>query len=318
MAVITPLSAAQIDGIMRAYGMRALRIDPIAEGTTNTLYRLLTTRGRFVLRLTERAGEDDMRRELDVMRRLVGRHVPDVIPAAGGKAFIWAFNKPAVLFKELPGVVLPKASLSLDQLTAVGRWMAELHAVEASEELPLTLYHPASFWTQHVLPVREELRALHPEVYESIDALYAGGDVPSAFDDLPQAIVHGDLFAENLLFHREGGPWVVDFETTGRGPRLLDLAIAVFALAYDDAQRAYDPERVEALINGWSTLKRATPEEVERWALALRLATIRYAFTRALHFSIRPAIPELRDARDPNEPLRQLKAQPALWGMLAR
>ena len=117
MAVITPLSAAQIDGIMRAYGMRALRIDPIAEGTTNTLYRLLTTRGRFVLRLTERGGEDDVRRELDVLRRLTGRQVPDVIPAAGGKPFIWAFNKPAVLFKELPGAVVPKATLTVDQLT---------------------------------------------------------------------------------------------------------------------------------------------------------------------------------------------------------
>lgn len=318
MAVITPLSAAQIDGIMRAYGMRALRIDPIAEGTTNTLYRLLTTRGRFVLRLTERGGEDDVRRELDVLRRLTGRQVPDVIPAAGGKPFIWAFNKPAVLFKELPGAVVPKATLTVDQLTAVGRWMADVHAVEAPGDLPPTLYHPASFWTQHVLPEQAPLRALHPEVYEAIEALYAEGDEPAAFDELPQSIVHGDLFAENLLFHREGGPWVVDLETAGRGPRLLDLAVAVFALAYDDAQRAYDPERAEALINGWSTLKRATPEEVERWAQALRVATIRYAFTRAVHFSIRPAIPELRGARDPNEPLRQLNAQSALWGMLAR
>ena len=318
MAVITPLSAAQIDGIMRAYGMRALRIEPIAEGTTNTLYRLLTTRGRFVLRLTERGGEDDVRRELDVLRRLVGRHVPDVIPAAGGKPFIWAFNKPAVLFKELPGAVLPKATLSLDQLTAIGRWMAEAHAVEAPAELAPTLYHPTALWTQHYLPVQEALRALHPEVCEVVEALYAEGPEPVALEELPQTIIHGDLFPENLLFHRDGGPWVVDFETSGRGPRLLDLAIAVSALAYDDADHRYDPERVEALINGWSALKRATPEEVERWALALRVATIRYAFTRARDFSLRPATPELRDARDPNEPLRQLKAQPALWGMLAR
>jgi homoserine kinase type II len=306
MAVITPLSAAQIDGIMRAYGMRALRIDPIAEGATNTLYRLLTTRGRFVLRLTERGGEDDVRRELDVLRRLVGRQVPAVIPAAGGKPFIWAFNKPAVLFKELPGAVVPKAALSLDQLTAVGRWMAETHAVEAPDDLPLTRYHPATFLTAHVAPAREALQARHPALVEAIDTLYAGGDLPSAFDELPQAIVHGDLFAENLLFHREGGPSVVDLETAGRGPRLLDLAIAVFACAFDDAQGAYDPERVEALINGWSERRRATPEEVERWSLALRVATIRCAFTRA------------RDAQDPDEPLRQLKAQPALWGMLAR
>ncbi|MEY3210395.1 MAG: hypothetical protein RIT28_876 [Pseudomonadota bacterium] len=318
MAVITPLSAAQIDGIMRAYGMRALRIDPIAEGTTNTLYRLLTTRGRFVLRLTERAGEDDVRRELDVLRRLAGHQAPAVIPAAGGKPFIWAFNKPAVLFKELPGAVVPKGSLSLDQLNAVGRWMAEVHAVEAPDELPPTLYHPATFMSRHISPDQAPLQALHPEVYEAIAALYADERVATALDELPQAIVHGDLFAENLLFHRDGGPCVVDFETAGRGPRLLDLAVAVYALAYDDAEHSYDPERVEALVNGWSALKRATPEEVEAWALALRVATIRYAFSRARDFSLRPALPELRGARDPNEPLRQLTAQPALWGMLAR
>ncbi|MCK6520181.1 phosphotransferase [Myxococcota bacterium] len=318
MAVITALSAAQIDGIMRAYGMRALRIDPIAEGTTNTLYRLLTTRGRFVLRLTERAGEDDVRRELDVLRRLVGRQVPDVIPAAGGKPFIWAFNKPAVLFKELPGAVVPKATMSLTQLTAVGRWMAEAHAVEAPPELAPTLYDPASFWARHVSPVEEALRAAHPEVREAVGVYAPEGEVAGALDELPQAILHGDIFAENLLFHRDEGPWVVDFETAGRGPRLLDLAIAVFALAFDDARGAYELERVEALINGWSSLKRATPEEVERWALALRVATIRYAFTRARDFSLRPLTPELRGARDPNEALRQLTAQAPLWGMLAR
>lgn len=318
MAVITTLSAAQIDGIMRAYGMRALRVDPIAEGTTNTLYRLLTTRGRFVLRLTERAGEDDVRRELDALRRLVGRQVPDVIPAAGGKPFIWAFNKPTVLFKELPGAVVPKDALTPAQLNAVGRWMAEVHRVEAPPELAPTLYHPASFWSQHVAPTHEALRALHPEILEAVEASYTQEGVAGALEELPQAIIHGDLFAENLLFHRESGPNVVDFETAGRGPRLLDLAVAVFALAYDDAHGAYDPVRVDALIDGWSLHRRATPEEVERWALVLRLGSLRYAFSRARDFSLRPATPELRGARDPHEPLRQLKAQAPLWGMLAR
>lgn len=316
MAVITTLSAAQIDRILCAYGTHALRVEPIAEGTTNTLYRVHTTRGRLVLRLSERSGEEDVLRELDVLRRLAGCQVPVVIPPQAGGPLRWARDKPVVLFQELPGATVPRSALSLSQLGAIGRWMAQAHAVEAPDGLPLTPYHPGTLWARHYLPLREPLQALHPEIGAAFERLHAEEDVAAAFQALPQAIVHGDLFADNLIFDRDQGPWVIDFEIAGRGPRLFDLAVAVFALAYDEQRGAYAPERAQALIRGWSTLRAATSEELRRWDLALRMATLRFAFTRARDFSLRPASPALQGARDPREALQQLKAQEGLRGML--
>lgn len=51
----------------------------------------------------------------------------------------------------------------------------------------------------------------------------AHGRAVAALDAAPRTLVHGELFPSNVLVH-DGVPCVVDWETAGQGPGLLDLA----------------------------------------------------------------------------------------------
>src|SRR5262245_63800270 len=70
---------------------------------------------------------------------------------------------------------------------------------------------------------------------------------------LPKGIIHGDLFADNLIMKGDKVIAMLDFEAACRGKFIFDLATAVNALCFDGEQ--YHLKRVEALIAGYGGIR---------------------------------------------------------------
>ena len=58
---------------------------------------------------------------------------------------------------------------------------------------------------------------------------------------LPKGVIHGDLFADNVLFRGERMTAMLDFEAACRGKFIFDIATAVNALCFVDG--VYSLER---------------------------------------------------------------------------
>src|SRR5438477_191096 len=64
---------------------------------------------------------------------------------------------------------------------------------------------------------------------------------------LPQGVIHGDLFVDNVLRRTDGGLTLLDFEQASDGAYAYDLAVCLNAWCYGDAIVA---ERARALVDG--------------------------------------------------------------------
>ena len=147
-------------------------------------------------------------------------------------------------------------------------------------EVPLTDLFPRDYrmgWSMfekmfeesgHVSQWHEFMVLLKDEV----DQLRA--EIP---DDLPEGILHGDLFPDNVL----GGSKVaaiIDFEETWIGPRIFDLAMAFVGFGWQGG--APVPERWQALLAGYESVRSLTAPERAALPAMHRYATLSIAAWR--------------------------------------
>lgn len=191
------------------------------------------TTGRVELLLKHRGTEADYERSLErevIAYLLLGDTVPGV-PALIGWGPGW------LLIENVAGQPVWQHG-DLDSWRAAASWAAVLHGRFASHPpLPSRLmrYDRRSYQNWFVLA-----RQNHPGVAALDDAVEAAA---RRLDALPRTLIHGQLYASNVLV-AGARVAVVDWETAGIGAGVLDLAALV--AGWDSANRnalvdAYDP-----------------------------------------------------------------------------
>jgi hypothetical protein len=154
-----------------------------------------------------------------------------------------------------------------DVWTGAAHWIGTMHArfdgMPADDSLGLLRLDGADlrFWIDRAV-------ARSPE---SLDAIAAHvDDLASAFDRLPRTLVHGELFASNLLVDRRGGVYPVDWELAAMGPGVVDIAaLASGGWSSDERERLVAAYAEGAAIANDSDLARAV--DLARLYLAVRL-----------------------------------------------
>lgn len=317
MGQFTRLSDDTLRAILTRFGVDPLSIDPVEGGSVNTYLRVTDRSKTYYLRIDERGDPEAVRHELSLLARITGVSVPRALSTVDGAAFASAGEKPALLFTELPGRSVSKHLLTGSHLAAVGASIAALHRADPSGLAPHR-FHPRALFEAHYLPMRELVRRERPAAAAALDEVFCEGWRPYEFAALPRAIVHADLFADNLHFDDEGRCGVLDFEAAGEGPRLLDLAVAAHALCFDPGSGRFDLRRVDALLRAYAARHVLTDDERAAWPALLRFGAARFLFTRVRDFDLAPGAAEQPDRRDHREFLGALGATPALAARLPR
>lgn len=101
-----------------------------------------------------------------------------------------------------------------------------------------------------------EVRARFAAVGERMTDIIAGSD--------DAGLIHADLHLGNALFHR-GAVKLIDFDDCGTGPRLYDVAVALWELR----DRQDYPEYRDALLSGYRTRRRVDIKHLDDF-IALR------------------------------------------------
>lgn len=120
----------------------------------------------------------------------------------------------------------------LDTWIQTARWLARLHralAQSVSSGIPSLIHHDARYYE---IWGRRALTFAAPGDLARVRSLLRHHDViVRRLLELPQTVIHGDCFASNLLVEREDGAVkgirAIDWEMTGVGPALYDLAALV-------------------------------------------------------------------------------------------
>ncbi len=292
MAAFTPLSKAQISSFLSEFSLGELvSADPVAGGSVNTNYRLVTTSGPVFLRVYEEQGEAGARREANLLVHLAAAGVPTPAPLLrrdGGRTGALA-GKPAALFPWREGGMRCQASVRPADAARVGEALARVHLVGAPPGLDLG---PGRFGPEFL---RQRLVRIgsSPDAALAAEAPRLGAALDTALsfraNDLPAGLVHGDVFRDNVLWDAAGGiSAVLDFESASRGTFAYDVMVTVLAWCFGDA---LDLGLAGALVGGYAAVRPISELEWSGLYAEGLVAALRFTVTRITDYAMRAGEP---------------------------
>jgi homoserine kinase type II len=299
MAVLTVLSKREINEIIADYGLpKGAGVREIREGSVNTHYLVETVKGKFVLKIDEVKSEIEVKREQDLLTflRKHGFPCPVPLPDRTNRHYRDCGGKPLSLYRHIEGRTIDPEDITLGQLENVGRVLADLHLIGKAYKKGIE----NRFGFDRVAEIYFDVRGRLPQYFKKITRTlddeveylhhYLEGK-------LPKGIIHGDLFADNLMFKGEKVVAVLDFEAACRGKFIFDLATAVNALCFE-ARAGYSLKRFEALIGGYEALRTLSLAEWDAFPNELRFAAFRFTVTRLRDFFLNPVDERQRINKD--------------------
>lgn len=302
MAVYTPVDDQALREFLADYTVGEL-VDSsaIQTGIENTNYFVTTTQGKFVLTLFETVSESDLPYFLDLMGWLAERGVPSAHPIANrrGEYLFRMCERPAALVGRLPGQsVLDPTPM---QCAAAGRLLGRLH--RAGRGFSQARPNPrGADWrracAEALMPrlSGEEAGLLRREI---------GVQEQRPAAELPQGVIHADLFRDNVLFENDTVSGVVDFYYACTDSLIFDLAVTANDWCTDADGRWRSP-LIVALLDGYQQERTLTETEIEAWARVVRAAALRFWLSR-LKDKYYPRVDSDNYTKDPAEYRRILE-----------
>jgi homoserine kinase type II len=176
--------------------------------------------------------------------------------------------KPAVIVTRLPGG--PRPVPTADDCRAAGEILAGIHVAGVEYDASLDNPRGAAWRESFAQKVAPRLPRPEAELIESENRYQ------SLHDDavLPQGIIHGDYFHDNVLWDDEGYGGVIDFYFACDDVLAYDVAIAVNDWCVN-RDATLDPAREAAFLEGYGSLRPFESLETELWNAMLRRAALR-------------------------------------------
>ena len=306
MAVYTHVSAEEMEALLARYDAGTLvSAKGIAEGVENSNFLVDTTTGRFILTLYEkRVDAADLPFFLALLDHLAdrGRPVPRALKDRDGVQVQQVAGRPGCLIEFLPGVSLSHPTPA--QARSAGAALGGMHAalMEFTGERPNSLGLPG--W--HALAARcgDDLDAIAPGLAARVarELAFLDAHWPAS---LPRAVIHADLFPDNVLMLGDAVSGIIDFYFACGEIRAWDLAVTHAAWCFEHDGTGYDAPRAAALVEGYQASFGLSPEERAAFAVLARGACLRFLLTRAWDWLNTPA-DALVTRKDPLAFLRRL------------
>jgi homoserine kinase type II len=199
----------------------------------------------------------------------------------------------------------------------VGRALAELHLAGQSYEAKRSNALGLTGWHD----LYDRLGDRSDEVSRGLGTLiaYELAYLDRAWPrNLPEGVIHADLFPDNVFFIGEKLSGLIDFYFACNDFLAYDLAICLNAWCFE-ADYAFNATKARALLAGYQSLRPLTPGEYETFPTLARGAALRFLLTRA-HDWLHRDPNALVKPHDPYAYLRRLRfhqevTSPAEYGL---
>lgn len=294
MSVYTVIDADELRAFLASYSVGDLvAYEGISSGIENTNYFVTTEEGEFVLTIFEQHKADELPFFLDLTAFLSEHEIPCAHPIAdnNGRYLEHLKDKPAALVQRLAGHSLEEPSA--DHCAQVGSALARLHVASRGFDQQRTNPRGPHWWRESINQLKGHISS-EDETILSEEIEYQAG---YARKMLPQAVIHADLFRDNVLFHKDRLSGLIDFYYACTDALLYDLAVTIndWCVTTDGS---LDETRTDSLIQAYQLVRPLENEEREAYTVMLRAGALRFWLSRLydLHF---PREGEITHTKDP-------------------
>jgi len=315
MAVYTDVAADELAEFLSRYDIgELLSYKGIAEGVENSNFLLHTSSGYFILTLYEkRVARSDLPFFLELMTHLASRGISCPLPVKNksGEALSTLAGRPAAIISFLEGVWPRKPNAA--HCAGVGEVLAKMHL--AGRDFPGRRANALSVkgWR----PLFEQAASRADELQGGLRAFIAAeldhlesGVWPN---DLPQGVIHADLFPDNVFFLGEKLSGIIDFTFACNDMLAYDVAICLNAWCFE-SDYSFNVTKARAFLGAYGRARKLSDAEQRALPLLARGAALRFLLTRLVDFLNVPKGALVRP-KDPLEYFRKLRFQQSVAGI---
>ena len=311
MAVYTDVAAEELAAFLAGYDIgELLAYKGIAEGVENSNFLLHTSAGNFILTLYEkRVAASDLPFFLALMEHLASRGItcPQPVKNRQGSVLGTVAGRPAAVITFLDGMWIRRPSPT--HCAALGAALAKLHlaGLDFAGKRANTL--SVAGWRL----LYEHCRARADEVQRDLAAVLAKELARLEQEwprDLPQGVIHADLFPDNVFFLGDRLSGLIDFYFACTDALAYDIAICLNAWCFE-SDHSYNVTKGRGLLAAYAAVRPLSAAERACLPLLARGAALRFLLTRLVDwFNVPPGA--LVRPKDPIEYFRKLRFHQAV------
>ena len=300
MAVYTKVSKGEIQSILSKYDVgKLIKYEEIQEGIENSNFKVTTTDGTFILTIYEkRVKEEDLPYFINLMDHLSsnGINCPKPVKDKSGEIFQNISNKKSILVTFLSGNSLK--FINKGHCFELGKNLANFHIQglkfkgKRENDLNYRSWHQLfrKGITKNNLYKKSLLNEIEQIIKKTVD------DWPS---DLENGHIHADLFPNNVFFTNNKLSGIIDFYFACYDILAYDIAICINSWCFNENGK-FSQSNLEALLLGYSEIKKLRDNEKENLLLLTKGAAIRFFLTRLFDWYNTPSDANVKKL-NPNE-----------------
>ena len=306
MAVFTKLEKNEIEDFLKDYSIgNLISFDGIIKGTENTNYKIITSKNKYILTILEkRVQPEDLPFFMDLQNELAAHGFDCPLPVKNNKKSIInkLKDKNAVIITFLQGENL--TNVMPEHCHELGLKIAQFTNITKN----LNLSRPNSVGYKTWVSIYENFKNINNESYQeyfqilSKELIFLKNNWPI---NLPTAIIHADLFIDNILFIKNKISGIIDFYFSCNDFIAYELALTINAWCFND-DLTFNYKNYNSLMMGFENISSLNIEEKASMNVLLRGAAVRILVTR-LYDKIFHPDDALVKLKDPQEYLNILK-----------
>jgi len=306
MAVYTDVGAEDLADFLADYDLGdLLSYKGIAEGVENSNYLVHTGRGYFILTIYEkRVAAADLPFFLNLMEHLAraGLNCPQPISNRQGVVLGELAGRPAALVTFLDGMWVRRPHVW--HCAAVGEAAAKLHLAGSDFGMRRANALSVAGWRPLYEAAGSRANTLQPDLCDQIasELDYLERTWPH---DLPQGVIHADLFPDNVFFLGERLSGLIDFYFACTDTLAYDVAICLNAWCFEP-DHSFNVTKGRALLAAYAKTRTLSSAERQSLPILCRGAATRFLLTRLVDWlDVPPGA--LVKPKDPVEYFRKLR-----------
>ena len=309
MAIYTKFSEEDIKSILSNYSIGELeKFEGIQEGIENTNYLLIIDKKKYILTIYEkRVKEEDLPFFSELMSSLnkSGFKCPIPILNKNNHSISKFKNKKLMIVSFLEGKA--KSNLSPQDCKLVGIEAAKMHEITKNFKIKRHNDLSINSWRKIFESVKDQCSKIHQELPDLIETNLK--DVEKDWPlDLPQGIIHADLFNDNIFFKEDKLSGIIDFYFSCNDFYAFELAICFNALCFDGPQNnlSFNATKAKNLIDGYNEVRKLSDSEKRSMKVLSQGSALRFLLTRVFD-ALNTVEGAVVKVKDPMEYLKRLE-----------
>jgi homoserine kinase type II len=284
MAVYTKLEHPEVEQFLEQYNINNFKdYKGITEGVENTNYFIKTSQQDYILTIYEkRVDENDLPFFIKLLSSLSENKFPCPKPIANknNEKINKIKNKNAALVTFLNGK--SKNKITSEDCFEIGKITAQLHEITKKFKISRKNNLSIESW-QNIFEktIKKKIDLDESIIKKTNNYLsYLKGKWPK---NLPEGIIHADLFPDNIFFTKNKVSGIIDFYFACNDFFAYEIAICLNSICFDN-NSTFNMTKAKNLIDGYSSIRALGEDEKKYLPILCMGAAMRFFLTRLYDF----------------------------------